>query len=97
MICWPGRLDRGEALDGTMPKSKKGSHGEGYKDVILLAAVHQTLMTKFMIRKALRDATLEESLGDNRPFLKPTPRKCRQAPRTLCGVSQAVFGSAWQV
>jgi hypothetical protein len=31
MICWPGRLDRGEALDGTMPKSKKGSHGEGYK------------------------------------------------------------------
>lgn len=28
MICWPGRLDRGEALDGTMPKSKKGSHGK---------------------------------------------------------------------
>jgi hypothetical protein len=26
MICWPGRLDRGEALDGTMPKSKKKSH-----------------------------------------------------------------------
>jgi hypothetical protein len=59
MICWPGRLDRGEALDETMPKSKKGSHGEGYKDVILLAAVHQTLM----IRKALRDATLEGVIG----------------------------------
>jgi hypothetical protein len=26
MICWPGRLDRGEALDGTMPKNEKGSH-----------------------------------------------------------------------
>jgi len=24
VICWLGRLDRGEALDGTMPKSKKG-------------------------------------------------------------------------
>jgi hypothetical protein len=96
MICWPGRLDRGEALDGTMPKSKKGSHGEGYKDVILSAAVHQTQMTKFMIRKALRDATLEESLGDNRPFLKPTPRKCRQAPRTLWSFSGSLW-SAWQV
>ena len=28
MICWPGRLDQGEALDGTMPKSKKGPHGK---------------------------------------------------------------------
>lgn len=28
MICWPGRLDRGKALDGTMPKSKKGPHGK---------------------------------------------------------------------
>ena len=32
--------------------------------MILLAAVHQTLMTKVMIRKALRNAILEESLGD---------------------------------
>jgi hypothetical protein len=29
MICWLWRLDRGEALGGTMPKSKKGPHGEG--------------------------------------------------------------------
>ena len=28
MICWSGRLDRGEALDGTMPKSKKRPHGK---------------------------------------------------------------------
>jgi hypothetical protein len=63
MICWPGRLDRGEALNGTMLKSKKSLTGR-LQDVILLAAVHQTLVIKFMIRKALPNATLEESLGD---------------------------------
>jgi hypothetical protein len=26
MICWPRRLDWGEALDGTLPQNKKGSH-----------------------------------------------------------------------
>lgn len=61
--------------------------------MILLATMHQTLMTKLMIRKALRNATLEESLSD-KPTIPPTDSEEVPAEhfKQLCGTFQAAFG-----